>query len=268
MAYTTKTIGVVRFSVLTTTYYTERFDTVDAIAEHLFSPARMALRFDLFEKLCLPSLARQTDQDFECVVITSSQMPAEYLGRLADLLEPLPNFHCFPVDVGAHYGLLRTAYDLVPVDGCSHRILFRLDDDDAVDLEFVARNKRIAAALLDLQGPKDPTIIACNKGFYVRWQDGENEVFDARERAPLSTGAALLAPTDFRDNPYRFNHRAFPQHFNTYSSISVPGFIRTIHGDNKSNPSQLGKTHTLPPERTRRQLRRHFGVSIDMLKGL
>ena len=44
-------IGLLRFSVLTPTYYSERFDTLEKIAEHIFSPERMALRFHLFENL-------------------------------------------------------------------------------------------------------------------------------------------------------------------------------------------------------------------------
>ncbi len=63
-----KTVGLLRFSVLTPTYYAERFDTLEKTAAHLFSPERMELRFRIFENLCLPSLTRQSDRDFECVL--------------------------------------------------------------------------------------------------------------------------------------------------------------------------------------------------------
>jgi hypothetical protein len=111
-------------------------------------------------------------------------------------------------------------------------------------------------------------VIACNRGFYVRAQEGENEIFDACERAPLSTGTVLSAPVGYPRNPYRYNHRALAQHYNTFSDISVPGFIRTIHGDNKSNPTQMGLTHKMKPEKIAKQIRSHFGVDIDTLKTL
>ncbi|MHA6263206.1 glycosyltransferase [Arenibacterium sp. CAU 1754] len=263
-----KTIGVLRFSVLTPTYYSEKFDTLDKTAAHLFSPERMELRFRLFENLCLPSLVRQTDPDFVALVLTAESMPEPYLQRLASLVEGLPNIAVVPVGTGNHYGMLKEAYNSVPCEDCTHRILFRLDDDDAVDKNYIKRTKRLANGMLRLQGPKTPTIIAYNRGFYVRCQDGENEVFDACERAPLSTGTALVAPVDFPANPYRFVHRKLAQHYNTYSDISVPGFIRTIHGDNKSNPSVMGITHKMKPHAMARSLRDHFDVSIDDLQAL
>lgn len=263
-----KTVGLLRFSVLTPTYYSERFKTLEETAAHIFSPDRMELRFRIFEKLCLPSLARQSDPDFDMVVLTAESMPDRYLSRLLDLVEPLANIHCLPVGTGNHYKLLQQGYNSVPKDGCTHRILFRLDDDDAVDMNFIKRTKRIAGGLLKLQGPKTPFIIAYNRGFYVRSTADGAEIFDACERAPLSTGTALVVPVTNGANPYRFNHRKLAQHYNTYSDISVPAFIRTIHGDNKSNPTQMGLTHKMSQADIAGQLREYFDVSLDDLRSL
>lgn len=261
-------VGLLRFSVLTPTYYTERFEALEEIAEHLFSPQRMGLRFHLFENLCLPSLVRQSDPDFQCVVLTARSMPAQYRDRLQNLLDPLPNVHYRAVEPDIHYQLLKAGYNSLPTGDATHRILFRLDDDDAVDLNFVKRTKRLAAVLKKMHRRDKPTIIAYNRGYYVRIQNGENEVFDACERAPLSTGAALLAPVDYPRNPYRFNHRAFGQHFNVYSDISTPGFIRTIHEDNKSSPTQMGLTRKQDPTEMARHISRHFGIDVKDLKAL
>jgi len=261
-------IGLVRFSVLTPTYYSERFDTLEETAAHLFSRERMELRFRLFENLCLPSLMRQTDSDFDMVVLTAESMPDRYMQRLLDLIEPLPNIHLVPVGTENHYRLLQNGYASVPTEGYSHRILFRLDDDDALDLNFVRRTKHLAAGLMDLQGPDTPFVIAYNRGFYVQTTPEGNEIFDACERAPLSTGTTLVAPRGHGPNPYRFVHRKLAQHYNTFSDISVPGFIRTIHGDNKSNPSQMGITRKMKEHQIAQQLREHFDVDIDMLRTL
>ena len=264
----TKTVGLLRFSVLTPTYYSERFKTLEDTAAHLFAPERMALRFRLFEELCLPSLVRQSDPDFDMVVLTAETMPEQYLERLLDLIEPLPNIHCLPVGTENHYKLLQKGYNAIPKDGCTHRILFRLDDDDALDKDFVKRTKRIANGLMKLNGPRTPFIIAYNRGFYVRSTGDTSEVFDACERAPLSTGTTLVAPAGHSANPYRYNHRKLAQHFNTYSDITVPAFIRTIHGDNKSNPAQMGLTHKLKEAEIDTLLQTHFDTSLDRLKAL
>lgn len=268
MARTFKAVGLLRFSVLTPTYYSERFPTLEETAAHLFSKDRMALRFRLFEKLCLPSLMNQSDPDFELVVLTAQSMPEHYLERLLDLIEPLPNIHCMPVGTDNHYKLLQAGYRAVPRTGESHRIFFRLDDDDAVDLDFIKRTKRFAEGLARFQPHRGLYVIAHNRGFYVRNTGDTAEVFDAVERAPLSTGTSLVAPAKHHSNPYRYNHRKFGQYYNTYTDISVPSFIRTIHGDNKSNPSQMGLTHQLSEAEIEEQIRKHFGMELADLKAL
>ena len=258
-----------RFSVLTPTYYNEKFDTLDAIAEHIYSDSRMALRFHIFEKLVLPSLVAQSDDDFDLIILSGQAMPDKHKKRLSDLIAPHKNMRVDFVDTEDHYKLLKKAYASVPLKGAQQRLMFRLDDDDAVGIMFVERLKVIAEGLTNLMGDKVPQVIAFNRGFHVRiYADGENDVFDTCERTPLSTGMALLAPVEYRNNPYRYNHRNSGQHFNTYSDIEHPMYIRTIHGDNKSNPAQIGLSKKLKPERIERQLRKFFGVDTAFLKDL
>lgn len=268
MAVKTKCIGVMRFSVLTPTYYSERFDSLDAIAAHIFAPERMDLRFALFEKLVLPSLLRQSDDGFDLVVLTAAQLPSVHMERLRDLLDPVPHIHLMPVGTDKHYQLLKDAYNNIDPGDATHRILWRLDDDDAIDINYISRLKWICRNLHKMHPKTEPYAISFNRGFYLRRMAGENDVFDAVERAPLSAGTALLAPLDYPRNPYRYNHRALPQHYNMYSDISVPAFIRTIHGDNKSTPTQMGLTHEMTPEHIDAALQSGFGVTLKELKTL
>jgi hypothetical protein len=262
-------VGLVRFSVLATDYYTERFGTVDKIAEHIFSTERLALRFKLFEALCLPSLVRQSDQGFTCIILTSTLLPTEAMARLQELVSPHSNIHLHPAEPGNHYPVIRAAYNSISTEGFSHRIAFRIDDDDAVDGDFITRLRRLGQGLLALHDKDVPTVIAFNRGFYVeKTKKGEVVIADTCERAPLSVGTALLAPVSYSRNPYRYNHRFLPQHYNTYTDISVPGFIRTIHPDNKSVPSKQGLTHRMQDDKIARQIKQHFGHDIEMLRQL
>ena len=267
-AQAAKVIGVMRFSVLTPTYFSERFDSLDKIADHIFNPERMALRFHIFESLVLPSLITQTDRDFDLVVLTAERMPAEYKDRLASLIAAVPNLHLREVGTDNHYQLLKDGYDSIPLDGASHRLMFRLDDDDALDRNYVRRLKKVASVLKGMHRREVLHVISFNRGFYVRMQEGGNEVFDSCERAPLSAGTALLASAKYPRNPYRYNHRQLAQYYNSYSDITVPSFIRTIHGDNKSNPAQMGLTHQMRPKTMAAELIKHFGIDLDVLRQL
>lgn len=268
MAQKFSIVGVMRFSVLTPTYYAEKFDSLEDIAAHLFASERMALRFHLFETLALPSLMAQSDTDFQVIVLTAESLPAVYMDRLSMAVEVLPNVQLRAVGPDKHYQLIKEAYDSFDLGDATHRVMFRLDDDDAVDINYIRRLRNRATGLLDLQAPEVPQAISFNRGIYVRLKEGENEVFDACERAPLSTGTALLAPVDYPRNPYRYNHRQLAQYYTTYSDISAPAFIRTIHGDNKSTPTQMGRTREFGPRALARQIRSHFGLTLTDLKGL
>ncbi len=265
---TPQVVGVVRFSVLTEDYYAETHGSVEAIGAHLFSAERMALRFKLFETLCLPSLVAQSDQDFKVVVLTSTLLPADARARLDALVAPHGNISVFAAAPARHYQICKQAYASAHKDGYSHRLSFRLDDDDALACDFVARLKLLAGPLLSLQ-PEQPTMIAFNHGFYVEVSgQGNNLVLDTVERAPLSVGLTLLHPVGYGRNPYRYNHRAIGQHYTLYSDISAPGFIRTIHSDNKSSPAKLGITGKMKPEDIERQIVERFGFSLQTLRGL
>ncbi|KPD10715.1 glycosyltransferase [Phaeobacter sp. 11ANDIMAR09] len=261
-------VGLVRFSVLTPTYYSERFSNLKQTARHLFDEDRMELRFSIFEKLCLPSLVQQTDGDFDLVVLTAKAMPEIYLNRLQDLLAPYDNMHLRPVGTRNHYRLLKQGYDSIPVNDASHRILFRLDDDDAVDLDFVRRTRALATGLLPLQPAETSFVIAHNRGFYLQATPEGAEIFDAIEQAPLSAGTALVTPLGSGANPYKFNHRKLARHFNLYSDMQAPAYIRTIHGDNKSEPAQSGITRRMEPAEMDACLKAHFGQSLDALRAL
>ncbi|NIZ14236.1 glycosyltransferase [Phaeobacter sp. HF9A] len=270
MAATFNTVGVIRFSVLTPTFNADRFPSLDAAAEAIFADDRMALRLHLFERLCLPSLLRQSDEDFHVVVATSDRMPARHLSYLKELLAPHRQISLVPFAPDNHYGILKQAYAKVPKRGESHRILFRLDDDDALDGAFIRRTKRLATGLLPLQPtPETQFAIAYNRGIYLIKREGQApQVVDSCERAPLSAGTVLVRPAEGRANPYRFNHRKLAQHYPLFSDISVPSFIRTVHWDNHSTPALMGLTGRQSEVGIDRDLTAHFGLTLAELKAL
>ncbi|WP_424980171.1 glycosyltransferase [Leisingera sp. S232] len=262
-------IGLVRFSVLSTEFFDEDFQSLQEKADHLYAPERMELRFRLFENLCLRSLTQQSDSSFRLIVLTSSEMPERYLERLLDLTEPFRNVYCHGVAPGPHYKQIKEGYGMVQLRRASHRAFFRLDDDDAMDRDFVKRTKELARGLIPLQGQdQTPFAIAHNRGFYLEKTAAGPEVYDTCEWAPLSTGLSVVAPVSASINPYSYNHRKFAQHINTYSDISVPSFLRSIHGDNMSNPAKMGNTRKSTPAEVDSALEQHFGFDRQQLERL
>ncbi|MCR8726543.1 putative rhamnosyl transferase [Frigidibacter sp. ROC022] len=261
-------VGLVRFSLVTTGDFYPGFDSVEAMQEFLFDEARLARRFAMFEALCLPALARQSDPDFTVLFLTAETLPTRWRERLDSLLAPHPWARVVAMPPMLHYPAIKAAFQSLPAEGFSHRTSFRLDDDDAVDLGHVARLRRLAERLQVVQAPDRPMALGFNRGFYLRFREGRNEIFDARERTPLSVGAALVAPAGYEDNVYVRNHRALAQYFDCWSDAESFVYLRTLHRDNKSNPHFSGSQRELGQGQVNRILRESFGLRPAELKAL
>lgn len=262
-------VGVCRFSVLTTDFTTQKRGTPEEIADRIFQPGPIELRFRLFEELTWATLSRQTDMDFQLVILTSAEMPKVYQDRLRDLVAGFTNVQVWAAPIDRHYRLLRTAFDRIEPDNTGHRLSFRIDDDDAVDLEMVARSKLVARRVVEWQTDDVPTILCWNKGFYFDVQDkGPNILSDTHLRAPLAIGNVLIHRAGDGHNPYRYNHKNFAAHYNCYSDITQPGFIRSIHANNTSTPQLEPRRGEMPDDRVNRQIKRHFGLDAGALRAL
>ncbi len=268
MTVNLQVLGLIRFSLLSPTFYSRQFATIEDTAAYLFDTDRLELRLRLFADLCLRSLVRQSDPDFQLVVVTSKRLPKPFMTRLQDLLDPHPNIHLRAYAPNNHFRLLQRGYDSISTGAATHQALFRLDDDDGLDLDFIQRTRRLAHGLIPLQSDDAPFALSGNRGFYAV-RDGEDvSVYDAIEPTPLSTGTTVVCQVGKKANPYRYNHRKFGQHYNMFSDISVPTFVRTNHGDNKSSVVQLGKQSQLEPEQIRAQLLTHFDLTPEALTDL
>jgi hypothetical protein len=261
-------IGLVRFSFVATGDFYPAFKTPESLAEFLFDQGRLRRRFKLFEKICLPNLARQTDQNFTCIFLTSRDLPIEWRERLDALLVPFPWARVVALPPGNHYPSIRQAFDTVPPDGSTHRLTFRLDDDDAFDLTHIARLRDLALRLLPVLGVEIPLALGFNRGLYAELKKGDNDIYDAGERVPLSVGAALVTPIASRENVYRQNHRALAEFYNTFSEATSHVFLRTTHRDNKSDPHFSGHQRALKDEEIDRILSENFGIDPVKLRGM
>lgn len=85
--------GYIRFSYMgknDTRLASKLVDDQDAFFDALYNPLRMARRFHLFEKLCIPGLQQQSDPDFSVIVAASDVMPQVYKDRLESAVSGLP----------------------------------------------------------------------------------------------------------------------------------------------------------------------------------
>jgi Putative rhamnosyl transferase len=257
--------GLIRFSFPSTDGFTRSRPASTLAHDGLYAPERLDARFRLFERLTLPSLMAQTDPDFQVGVLIGADLPDASADRLQALLAPLKAARMIALPTGAHFSSTQRAFEGMAQDHATHLTGFRLDDDDAIDRDFIARLRERSGVLAPLHGLSRPVCIGCNRGLQLTLDKAGNRLVAVTERMPIGIGLAMTAPKGFRESIFRRNHRILPQFYSTFTDAEVPAFIRTVHADNDSNPHASGVTAALTPTEADAVLAAHFPFSYDDL---
>jgi hypothetical protein len=261
--------GLVRFSYPSKSGFRLSKGGPNHVHKTLYDPERLERRFAFFEMFCLRSLALQRDPDFQVGILVGESLPNEARVRLTEMLEGFENAQIITLPPMEHYNAVATAFQNMPDrTDAEHTVTFRLDDDDAMHAETVGRLRHLTHSLLPLRNRAEPFAIAFNRGFYFDTTNPDQMITECYEKTPLGVGMALVAPKDSRQNVFRRNHRAVGQHYNCYTEVTKPMFIRTVHQDNDSSAEATGHNGRMPQAKIERSLLNNFGVNLDMLKGL
>ena len=246
-----KIYGHCRFSYFGLSDTGRAITTIDHAQTLLWNPVRMAARFHLFEQILLPALRNQTDPDFVFQLITSTPMPEVYKERLADLVADTPQIRVLctdDMDLGsALLGIIAEASD-----GHSQpAIHFRLDDDDAVCTQYIARI-RAASQRVDPGG-----MISFSSGV-IGFLDGDAARHCAHIHPYIAIGLALINEPLARLNPFRIRHAKYANYVPSYVDPTFPAFHYTLHSvNNTSGYAQTFQTAGDRNERIGRAIQRN-----------
>lgn len=257
-------IGLCRFSYLGDS----GFQTLDrngaSAADVLYAVPRMERRFAYFENICLPSLAAQTDPDFRLVALTGDTMPVRWRKRLKGLAEQYPFIEVCTLEAAGPLNSTRRAFRR-GWDGTSPYITgFRIDDDDAVAVDYIARTRAIADALLTLgwADAQTPAAICFHRGIY--WDMGRAEAdqfWEFSEKEPLGLAAAMITTPDGMANIYRWNHRKLASQVRCWIDPTDMMFVRTLHAHNDSARAMPPEAVPMPAATARKLFRDRFGLA-------
>jgi len=162
-----RVIGVCRFSYPALGGFKRMHDSVAEREAYLYAPERMELRFRHFEALTLPSIAAQTHPDFTFLIVIGERMPEPFLTRLRDLTASVPQIKIVAREPMKHRLALQLAIQEELGDNNEETIQFRLDDDDAVGVDFVAHSRSIIRRTGRLRRKTPRMVIDFNAGYSV-----------------------------------------------------------------------------------------------------
>lgn len=177
-------------------------------------------RVHLFESYCLPSVRRQSNQDFYWIIYFDPQSPAWLRERIADLNKDAVFIPIFRSEV-SNDELLQ---DLHAVTGARHKELIttNLDNDDGLAIDFVARLQEARpvgtrTAIYLVNG-----LIRCGTGVYLR-TDRANAFCSVRE----DWAAARTCWSDW--------HNLLGRSMSVNEIGGGPAWLQLVHDSNVSN---------------------------------
>jgi hypothetical protein len=268
MAILNRIAGVLRFSYPAKEGFELSRLPEDEVLATLYDEDRLARRFRLLETVTLPSLAAQTDGDFALAILAGDTLPAPHRTRLEELAARhpflrvlfLPRRGALPSAKDAYRDALRHWGDAP----CTHVTGFRIDDDDAVATDYVARTRDLAHRLLHAGLAGEPTAIGFTRGLYWDTNDPARPFHDVREDRALGLASAMITTPDLPTCIYRFNHRKLGCFVPTQLvPTDEPMFLCTLHGHNDSGRSIPPNARAVPFRRAARLLSDRFGLDPD-----
>lgn len=234
-------IGICRFSYPALGGFQVEHTSIEERMAYLYAPERMEDRFRTFETLTLPPLRAQTDPDFTFLIVVGDTMPESYLSRLVDLVADIPQAVIQPRPPGKHRPVMQSAINSARKFDGAPCLQFRMDDDDAVAVTYVARLRAVARDLQTFGQHHRHIAIDFNQGYIARPSSKGLSVAPTQS-AYTTAGLAIMFQDSVRLSVMNFAHGKVDQNMPT---VTMTGDDMMLRGHNDYNDSRQ-KAHVKP----------------------
>jgi hypothetical protein len=249
--------GHIRFSYYGVTDTRLKPSEDDSALLALYDETRMARRFHLFENLTLPSLIAQTDRNFTTVIMSSDVMPDRFKERLVILAARLPGAVVeFSASRRGDLAFRRFIAESLAPRMSGTAVHFRLDDDDALAVSYIARLRQISQTLPPSTHVSFPSGIM----LFPSGRDEPSGGSMPHQRFLTAIGLATVNSARFTKNPFQMMHSNVWTRWPVVSDPSFPAFIRTQHFANDTAEKQDRIISALQRERFSRRAGRHIAA--------
>lgn len=261
-----QTIGFCRFSYPAEGGFQVSHDTMAERIDYLYSPSRLAERFQHFECICLPGLKAQTDTDFIFLILIGDQLPQADRARLDALVADFPQAQIVALPPMPHRQACQTAINAAR-DMRVPCLQFRHDDDDAVAVDFVAHLRQAATDCSGLLRKHRLVGFDWNRGYVAR-PDAGGICAEPTMTPYWGVAEAMAVRAGVRQTIMNFAHNKINQFMPTVTFTDPPMYIR---GHNDHNDSRQ-KAHVKPAHLPRLEaegealFKERFAVDADHIR--
>ncbi len=220
--------------------------SLEQITRALYDPLRLRLRLFFLEHVVLPSLRVQTDPDFVLVMLLGQGVPEWAGAEIQDLIADMPQVKAVYAPEGQkHADICRQVMVAQRDPDCRAVAEFRLDDDDAVAVDFVERTRDMFARSRGVFKNGGRLALDFNKGFVLKSEWDGMSLIPVVSRYWTPGLVTYLRPA-MQSSLLDYNHAMLWKRMPTLTFPKVPMYLRGAHAGNDSsvshNPSNMEET--------------------------
>ncbi len=260
-------IGVCRFSYPALGGFKRMHATVAEREAYLYDAKRMALRFAHFETLALPSVRAQTDPDFTFLIVIGQNMPEPWLTKLRDLCASVPQIKIVKCGPLKHRLALQLAIQNELGKDRPESLQFRLDDDDAMGVDFVELARGVARRSARLRRREPRIAIEFNTG-YSATLSKDGIIAEDVISAFWACGLGVYFSEGDDKTIMNFGHHKLHHIMPSIIHPRPPMYIRAKHTDNDSE-AKFRPRRLKPLSDVQRQLfKDRFSVDEEQVRAV
>lgn len=259
-------IGLCRFSYPAKGGFQIEHETLQDRLDFLYAKDRMEERFRFFETVALPCLRKQTDTDFDLIVVVGTQLPEQYRARLYDLTADIPQIHIHAEPPRKHREVMKDILNAARNDPSEPCLQFRYDDDDAISVDFIEKLRKTVKQCGHLLRGKRSVAFDWNQG-YVAELDAKGiraaQIF--RQFCVTSLGMYIRGNCPLTIMNYA--HDKIPRHMPAFCFNDPAMFVRghNSYCDSRQKNAKHIPVETLTPEEET-LFKERFAIDIDHVR--
>ncbi|ABD53491.1 putative rhamnosyl transferase [Jannaschia sp. CCS1] len=255
--------GLCRFSFPCTGGFKKYHESLEERRTALYAPKRLDERTLWFEHIFLPPLHAQTDDDFSLHLLLGEDLPDPWRSRVETAIKDIPQITPHWRAPGDHRAICR---DVMwgGRDGSRATVAeFRLDDDDAVAVDYVQQLRRAWGKLSRLTNTHGRVALDHGKGMVLEAQPDRSITPHVLNTHCWSAGLAIYLRPDDEAIIMDFPHHKIWSRVPFVNLTDSVMFIRGDHAHNDAKtPFGAGLPVPVPDDEIATLIQRRFAIDF------
>jgi hypothetical protein len=255
--------GLCRFSFPCTGGFKKYHESLDERRAALYAPKRLDARTLWFEHVLMPSMRAQTDKDFTLHLLLGEDLPEPWRSRVETAISDCPQIKAHWRAAGDHRAICR---DVLNGGRDRNRAVvaeFRLDDDDAVAVDYVQQLRRTWKRVGPLANATGRVALDHGKGVVLEAVAGGAIKPHVLQTHCWSAGLALFLPPEDASIVMDFPHHKIWSRVPFVNLSDQVMFIRGDHDHNDARTPFAGAHSVAVPEaEIAPMIARRFGIDL------